>query len=394
MGACLADRPRRGGPARRAAAAAALVIGLAGGWGCPPRPQPRSSLVFYPPPPNEPHAQFLRAVSAARDVVGPPSAFRRFVLGEGESRREDNILRPYGLAFRGGRLWVCDSGARRLLVLDFAGRSVRSFGGEGAFTLGLPINVALGPDGEKYVTDTQRGQIVVYDAADRPVRALSRKAAMKPCDVLWYEGELFVADLASNSILVLDPRGGRVLRTLGEPGSKPGRFFKPTNLAMGPKGSLYVSDTLNARVQVISPRSGAVVKVIGSLGRRLGQMVRPKGIAVDRAGRLYVADAATDSVQLFDPQGRLLMVLGGPGDGPGCLSLPAKVAISYEGVDLFAGETAPGFRVEYLVFVASQLGPNKISIYGFGRHVGEAPSRLKRIELRERAPHGKKEGGA
>ncbi len=75
-----------------------------------------------------------------------------------------------------------------------------------------------------------------------------------------------------------------------------------------------MSDTLNARVQKLD-RQGHVLQVIGSLGETLGQMVRPKGIAVDRAGRLYVADAATDSVQIFDPDGRLLLMLGGPGAG-------------------------------------------------------------------------------
>ena len=200
------------------------------------------------------------------------------------------------------------------MVFDFERRAFRTFGDRGPHRLALPVNISLGPQGEKYVADTGRGDVLVLDAADAPVRAITRPDGMKPCDAVWSDGELFVADLKSNSILVFDPVSGRLLRQFGKAGSAPGEFFQPTNLAFGPDGSLYVSDTLNARVQKLD-RQGQVLQVIGSLGETIGQMVRPKGIAVDRAGRLYVADAATDSVQIYDPGGRLLLMLGGPGAG-------------------------------------------------------------------------------
>jgi hypothetical protein len=329
--------------------------------------------VFYPPLPERPRIQFLCVLSSPADVLPKPGFFARFVLGPEAQSQEGQINRPYGVAWGDGKLFVCDSGARRCAVFDFAARAFRTFGDRGPHRLGLPINISLGPGGEKYVADTGRGAVFVFDFADQPVCSISPPEGMKPCDALWYDGALYVADLKSDAILVFDPESGQLLQRLGKGGDKPGEFHQPTNVAFGPDGSLYVSDTFNERVQKLD-REGRVLQVIGTLGEAVGEMVRPKGIAVDRAGRLYVADAATDSVQIYDSTGQLLLMLGGPGEGPGDLSLPAKVALSYEGIGCFASYAAPEFDVECLIFVTSQLGPAKVSVYGLGTYRGLVPT--------------------
>ena len=190
-----------------------------------------------------------------------------------------------------------------------------------------------------------------------------------PVAAVEHEGEVFVADLATSSILVLDAATGCQLRRLGGQGEGDGQFMKPTNLAVGPQGYLYVSDTVNARVQKID-REGRFVQSFGSLGVRMGQMVRPKGVAVDEAGRLYVVDAATQVVQVFNADGQLLLALGQPGNDRGGLSLPAGIAIADDEASIAYGQqlAAPGFQVVYLLLVSNQLGPNKINLYAFGQY--------------------------
>jgi sugar lactone lactonase YvrE len=354
-----------------AGAVAGFLLGL-GGCGSPPQAPPPAP-VFYPPLPERPRIQFLRTLSSPADVLPKPSFFAQLVLGPEAQSQAGQVNRPYGAAWREGKLYVCDSGARRCAVFDFAGRAFRTFGDKGPHRLGLPINISLGAQGEKYVADTGLGAVLVFDSTDQAVRSISLPEGMKPCDALWYDGTLYVADLKSDAILVFDPESGRLLGRLGKGGDKPGEFGQPTNLAFGPDGSLYVSDTFNARVQKLD-REGRVLQVIGSRGDAVGEMVLPKGIAVDRAGRLYVADAATDSVQIFDSTGHLLLMLGGPGEGPGDLDLPAKVALSYDGIAHFASYAAPEFDVECLIFVTSQLGPAKVSVYGLGTYRGRVPT--------------------
>jgi len=62
------------------------------------------------------------------------------------------------------------------------------------------------------------------------------------------------------------------------------------------------------------------------------------------------------------------MVLGGPGQARGDLALPARVALSTDGIAYFAKDAAPGFHIEYLIFVTNQLGPSKVNVYGFGKY--------------------------
>ena len=49
------------------------------------------------------------------------------------------------------------------------------------------------------------------------------------------------------------------------------------------------------------------------------------------------------------------------------LTLPAGIFIDYENIDYFSEFIDKDFNVEYLILVASQYGPRKISIFGFGR---------------------------
>jgi sugar lactone lactonase YvrE len=345
-----------------------LALGLA--WaGCAPPPPPPP--LFYPPLPQRPRIQFLRQLNSSQDVEAPVGSFRAFVLGKDSGERVIPIGRPYGLAMDQGKLYVCDSGSHRVAVLDFKNHRFETFGDKGQAKLRTPINICLGPNGEKYVCDTGLGAVVVFDRDNKLLHTFRREEGLKPSDVLWLDGELYVADLKANAVLVLDPKTGRLVRQIGKAGKEPGEFYFPTNLAVGPNGHLYVSDTMNARVQELD-KSGKPIRTIGQRGMLIGDMVRPKGIAVDREGRLYVADAAPQTVQIYDTDSKLLFMLGAPeGEVPdaGTLTLPAKVIISYEGIEYFSRYASPDFQVELLIFVSSQFAQSKVSVYGLGKYL-------------------------
>ena len=61
------------------------------------------------------------------------------------------------------------------------------------------------------------------------------------------DGTLFVSELGTNCIVHLDAAGG-VLGVTGEPGTVPGRFHEPWDVAYH-AGYLYVADRMNHRVQ-------------------------------------------------------------------------------------------------------------------------------------------------
>lgn len=333
------------GPLALAAAACATA----------PEPAPQGP-VFYPPAPETPRIQFLTSYNSDQDLVGKPGRFQRFVVGETQPRQ---LGKPYGLALYEGKLFVCDTRVKAVVIFDLVGRRIDMMGNRQPGQLEKPVNLAIDEAGTRYVADTGRRRIMVYDAQNRYVTAFGKPDEWSPTDVVLAGDEMYVTDRDQGNVVVLDRSSGEELRRFG-------RLFLPTNLEVDPDDNVYVTDTGNARVLKFDPE-GEVLQQFGSLGRRLGQFVRPKGVAVDRDGRLYVADAAFHNVQVFAPSGELLMFFGGDGRTRGGVNLPAKVEITYDGVELFEDLVAPGYGIEYLILVTSQFGSHKVNVYGFLR---------------------------
>ncbi|MDP1901515.1 MAG: 6-bladed beta-propeller [Rubrivivax sp.] len=347
----------------------AVFAALAWLAGCttPPTVQPQAT-VFYPPPPDAPRIQHLATFANARDLTSSRSGFADFVLGaEGA---EHALVRPYGATLFEGKLYVADSRAPGLVVFDLVARKFAIVEGAGAGRMQRPINVTIDTDGTRYITDTARNQVLVYDRGDRFVAAFGDKGEFKPVDTLVAGDRLYVVDIEHHEVRVLDKRTGKLLFKFGKPGStEEGALFQPTNLALAPDGDIYVVETGNFRVSRFT-RDGKFVRRFGESGQAPGNFARPKGIAVDRAGRVYVSDAAFQNVQVFDDRGRVLMVFGQPANGAAGLNLPAGVAIDYDNVALFQPRAAPGFKLEYVILVVSQFGPDQVDVFGFGRMEG------------------------
>lgn len=339
--------------------------------------------VFFPAAPAPPRIQFLMSFSGLNDI-NPQSAFDRFVAGKRMSMAVD---KPYGVAVLDGKIYVCDTNGT-LVVFDFKRKTLEPIKGAiGQGKLRSPLNISLDAEGNKYVSDPVRGQVVVFDRNDEYVRAYGTSGAWRPVDAVPFGDMLYVADMENRVIKVFDKQSGEVVRTIGDKGDPAERLNRPTNLAFDSQGYLAVSDV--GRFQVVKyDRDGHFKMAIGKAGDNLGHFARPKGVAVDREDRLYAVDASFNNVQIFNPQGRLLMFFGGGGDAPGGLLLPAKVAIDYDSLKWFEPYVEPGFHPEYLIVATSQFGAKRVSVFAFGKQEGqEYPSDaelLKRIEERQR----------
>jgi DNA-binding beta-propeller fold protein YncE len=320
--------------------------------------------VFYPPLPNSPRIQYLTTIASERDLAVKKDSFADFIVGE--QKEAQRLTQPYGIALHKGTLYVADTGAGGLAIFDLALQRFRFMAGTGPGRMKRPINIRIDSDGTRYVTDTGRDQVLVYDREDRFLRAFGIEGQFRPVDLAIAADRLYVADIAHHQIQVLDKATGTLLFKFGKPGSGDGELFHPTNIALGPDGDIYVVETSNFRVQRFTA-AGKPVRTYGAVGSTVGSFARPKGIAMDRAGRLLVGDAAFQNVQIFDNDGKLLMYFGqtdGRGDG---LNLPAGVTIDYDNIAAFRRFADPNFSIDYLILVASQFGPNKVDIFGFGK---------------------------
>ena len=132
-------------------------------------------------------------------------------------------------------------------------------------------------------------------------------------------GNLYVTD-ANQRVTAISP-SGKVIRRWGRRGSGRGEFrfvgHDPSDpndingkVAVGPDGMVYVSDGGNARVQVFTPR-GHFVRQFGGFGSGKAQFLSPAGLAVDPDGDVYVVDDQPGTLSKFSASGKLIWRIGG-----------------------------------------------------------------------------------
>ena len=358
--------------------------------GCAAPKKVEHGVVFYPEPPNLPRVQFLVSFTGEKDIQPPKSGFEAFVTGVKESPRR--LDKPYGVAIHEGKIYVCDTNAT-VMVFDLNKRTYEPLkGAVGLGKLVQPINISVDRDGNKYVADSVRGQVIVFDKNDLYVKAFGRSGAWRPVDAVVFEGKLYVADAANREIKVFDKNSGVLERSFGAKGEIDAQLVRPINLVFDAEGYLYVTDA--GRFQVVRfDRDGHFFGTIGKLGTNIGHFGRPRGVAADKENRIYVADASYNNVQIFSRDGQNLTFFGEAGTDPGKLTLPAKVVIDYENKKYFEKYVDPNFAMEHLVIVTSQFGDRLVNVFAFGKEKGKKyPSDEEFFEqLKERLQKQRKE---
>ncbi len=331
--------------------------------------------MFFPPLPEMPRLQFLKSLSGPDDLgAAKAGGFQRFVLGEAET--EPGISKPYGMDIFDGKLYVCDVGRRMVAVFDLKNRTF------GYMTkdrrLMNPVNIHIADDGTKYVADPTVGAILVFDRNDSLDAILGKELGIAPIDVAVRGRRCYVSDFNSNQIVLFDMNTQQEIARVGEEGAAqpigetpvselpPGQLLLISDLVLDQQGNIYVTDKAAARITQFD-QSGRLQRVIGRLGDNIDEFVRPKGIAVDRDRRVWVVDAASEVAKIYDEQARLLLFFGLGGNDPGMMNLPATIVVDYDNVEYFEQYAIEGADIEFLVLVSNQYGPNKISVYGFGR---------------------------
>lgn len=346
---------------------AALICLTLVGAGCrSPQPPPAKSPAFFPPDRANARLQYLTEFASPTHFEKPPSRLLSFLVGDLPEKQP--IIKPYGLALHDNQLLICDTMLGVVHQLDLTESTWTYLQPEGADGLKKPINIDVDANGRRYVADTGRGQVMIYQPDGTLVTTLGEAGKLKPTDVKIAHGKIYVTDLKQRAVHVFRLTDHQRLFSLPlQRDPKEESLFAPTNLAISTNGDIYVSDSNAFRVQHLD-KDGHYVRSIGMHGNAPGRFARNKGLAIDRENRLYVVDAAFQNVQIFNSEGKLLLHFGDYSEpGEGAMSLPAGIIVDYDHLDYFRTFIAPGLELEYVVLVANQYGPHKVTAYGFIR---------------------------
>jgi len=164
-----------------------------------------------------------------------------------------------------GSVYVADGyGNYRIVVFDAKGNYLRQWGspgaGPGQFVQkggGHPHCVELGKDGLVYACDRGQNRIHVFDR----LGALKRTISVDPPDQIQSTNRvtdiafssdagqrlLFVTDLGSNRVWILDRERGMLVGGIGRSGHLAGEFTFPHTVAIDSQGNLYVAETIGGR---------------------------------------------------------------------------------------------------------------------------------------------------
>jgi uncharacterized protein (TIGR03663 family) len=190
--------------------------------------------------------------------------------------------------------------------------AVASFGstGSGALQFNAPKGIAIGPDGNLYIADSQNHRVEVVSPNGTFIRAWgSQGTGAGQFNEPWGiavapDGHVYVADTWNHRIQEFDATGHFIRAfgstPVGQPGLNPGQFYGPRAIAIDSQGNLYITDTGNKRVEKFSP-TGTFLASFGAPGSDLGSFNEPVGIAIDSQGNFYVADTWNQRIEKFGP---------------------------------------------------------------------------------------------
>lgn len=217
------------------------------------------------------------------------------------------LQRPMGVTVDGRKIFVSDTNNRRIVVFDYDGNPLYTFGklGEGKGEFKFPYGIAVDNSGLVYVADLLNGKISVFNQDGEFIKYFAedkKNIFSSPAGLCIYENKVFVTDVQQNKVMVFTLSGDKILE-FGKEGTKDGDLSSPNAVAVT-NDSIYVSDTANDRVEKFD-RTGKFIKTITGTGsEKQSAFVNVRGVAVDGRGILYVVSNLTNKVWGFDKDGK------------------------------------------------------------------------------------------
>ncbi len=318
--------------------------------------------IFYPGEPDPPRYQYLKTINSEADL-------KKSSLAKALAEGAFGFQKAYGVAAYKSTLIVTDSQIHGYVVIDLETNKFKFVTRDPSnrhSNIDAPFGLAVDENGTRYIADRGASRVLIFDKNDKYLRSIDFDSAnSSPLDVAVDQKNVYIAHIKHNRIDVFNLETNTLSKL--DTGNKSLEWPVAIDFK---NDHLYVAEMLQYSVAKLA-RSGELIETYGGLGSELGNLARPKGVAVDNNNNLLVVDASFANFQIFREDGRLLGFVAEGGQKPENLSLPAGICVSYDLAPYFQEYAAPGFKLEYIVAIATQTGPSKVNIYGFGKMEGQ-----------------------
>lgn len=171
-----------------------------------------------------------------------------------------SLNRPTGIAYSKLKkeIWVVETGANRILVLNYKGEVKKIIGkrGSGQGEFNYPTFIWIDKEGSVYIVDAMNFRIQIFN------------------------------------------KNGEFVSMFGKNGDATGYFASPKGIATDSYGNIYIADALFHVVQIFD-KKGNYLYAFGEQGKEKGQFWMPTGIYIDNENYIYVADSYNSRIQIF-----------------------------------------------------------------------------------------------
>ena len=297
--------------------------------------------------------------------------------GDGELASEASLQSPHSVAVdKSGNVYIADTLNSRIRKVDsetgiittIAGTGVVGFvGDEGLASrahLAGPSGIAVSPDGNVYVVDTDNRRIRkltpfesewrITTVAGNGQRGRSGDGGLalnasfiRPVGIdIDSEGNLYIADTGAHLIRKIDTSGiittvagnGRCCYSGDGKSATSAEFMPPYGISMDSVGRLFIVDRDNHRIRRVDLANGIITTVAGNGSRRYrgdgldaleASLYAPRDVAISQDGSFFIADQGNHRIRKVDGiTGRISTVAGSrsPGfSGDGGLATRARL---------------------------------------------------------------------
>ncbi len=265
--------------------------------------------------------------------------FIREIGSVDKKTKQRQLNSPRAVALAQGKIYIADTDAHRVVVLDPDGKTVLSWGtkGDKPGQFKSPAGISVDEQGRVYVSDTGNHRIQVFDAGGKVIRSFGVKGSgpkefNTPSGLYAQRGFVYVADTGNSRVQVFSSDG--IFIRVIEVKSKKDEMKKPVAVAADVQNRIYALDADMNMIRIFDHDGNQLAK-FGVKGKGTEGFDEPRGMAVDGNSAIYVADTGNYKLKKFDAQGKLVASLGSEGDGPGQFREAAGLTIDSEG-KLFA----------------------------------------------------------